>query len=141
MLIGEYSIQIGDKNRVALPKKLRDELKGEIIMTRGYEKCLIMVDKVRWMDLISEINKNPLLNLNVRDTKRYLIGGAVEVEYDNQGRFVIPESLKEFSEIRDKVTFIGVGEWIEIWDESKWINKLKDLSENVSDIADRLSNK
>ena|SRR6185369_6872771 len=138
MLIGEYQTQIGDKNRIAIPKKLRDQLSGEIILTRGYERCLIMVDKSRWEHLIAEVNKKPLLSLNVRDTKRYLIGGASEVDYDTQGRFVMSEQLKTFAGIDLKLIFLGVGEWIEIWSEERWINKLTDLAEKVGDIADRL---
>lgn len=139
MFIGEYNTQLGDKNRLAIPKKLREQLNGNVIITRGYERCLIMVDTSRWDTLLNQINAKPLLSLNVRDTKRFLIGGAVEVEHDSQGRFVLPESLKEFGNISDKVTFLGVGEWIEIWDEDRWKNKLNDLSQNVSDIAERLS--
>ncbi len=139
MLIGEYYTQLGEKNRIALPKKLRDEFSGKVYLTRGYERCLLLVDTSRWKNLMDEINKRPLLSLNVRDTKRYILGGAVEIEYDTQGRFVLPEALKVFAGIEDNVTFLGVGEWVEIWDENKWQAKLELLSENVSDIADRLS--
>ncbi|SRR5260221_2014405 len=140
MLIGEYQTNIGDKNRVLLPKKLRDQFSGKVYVTRGYENCLIIVDTTRWESLVGEINKSPLLSLTVRDTKRFIIGGAVEVDYDSQGRFVMPEPLKEFAELIDKIIFIGVGEWAEIWSEEKWKLKLESLSRNVSDLADKLAN-
>lgn len=138
MFIGEYGVLLGEKNRLAIPKKLRDILTGKIYLTRGYERCLIIVDSKRWEELVSEINKSPLLSLNVRDTKRYLIGGAMELETDSQGRFILPEPLKAFAGINSKVTFLGVGEWCEIWSEEKWNEKLDDLSKNVSDLAERL---
>ena len=138
MLIGEYYTQLGEKNRLALPKKLRDELSGKVYLTRGYEKCLLLVDTIRWNNLVTEINKRPLLSLNVRDTKRYILGGAIEIEYDAQGRFVLPEPLKLFAGIEERITFLGVGEWVEIWSEEKWNLKLESLSENVADLADRL---
>jgi len=138
MLIGEYSVQIGEKNRVAIPKRLRDNLEGKLFLTRGYENCLILVDESRWNKLISEINKNPLLSLNVRDTKRFILGGANELEPDSQGRIVISDALKEFSTIEQKVIFLGVGEWAEVWSEQKWKDKLNILSKNVSDLAERL---
>ncbi|MEO6729191.1 MAG: division/cell wall cluster transcriptional repressor MraZ [Candidatus Dojkabacteria bacterium] len=138
MLIGEYSVQIGEKNRIAIPKRLRDNLEGKLFLTRGYENCLILVDENRWSKLISEINKNPLLSLGVRDTKRFILGGAVELEPDSQGRIVISDALKEFATIQEKVTFIGVGEWAEVWSEQKWKDKLNNLSKNVSDLAEKL---
>jgi MraZ protein len=140
MFIGEYEVSLGDKNRLALPKKLREMFSGKIYLTRGYERCLIIVDSERWERLVSEINKNPLLTLGVRDTKRYLLGGALEVESDSQGRFILPESLKVFAGINAKVTFLGVGEWCEIWSNEKWLEKLDELGKNVSDLAERLTN-
>jgi MraZ protein len=138
MFIGEYTSTVGEKNRIAMPKKLREEIKGKSILTRGYENCLILFDQDRFNYFINEINKTPLLKLDLRDTKRFILGGAQEIEFDNQGRFVLSESLKSFANIQSKITFLGVGEWIEIWDEEKWIKKLTMLSENVADIADRL---
>lgn len=139
MFIGEYPTQIGEKNRVSLPKKLRDKMEGGLLLARGYENCLLMLDNKSWENLVLEINKKPLLSLNVRDTKRYILGGATELELDNQGRFVLPEPLKSFAGLNKTVVFLGVGEWIEIWDFEKWESKLKKLSMEVTDIADRLS--
>jgi MraZ protein len=139
MLEGEYTSPLGDKNRVAIPKKMRVLLKGDIVITRGYEHCLIIVDQTRWEDLIREINERPLLSMSVRDTKRFIIGGAYRLTLDKQGRFVIPESLIEYAEIEVGTTFVGVGEWLEIWDSEKWRDKLNDLSIHAADIADRLN--
>jgi MraZ protein len=139
MYIGEYRTQLGDKNRVALPIGLRREIDGNVIVTRGYERCLLLLDKKHWESLLEKINTNPLLNMNVRDTKRYLLGGAFEIELDKQGRFVIPDSLKSFSGIEQKIIFLGVGEWIEVWAEDSWNIKLENLHNNASEIADRLS--
>jgi len=138
MFIGEYSTTIGDKNRILIPKRLRDEIQGRVIITRGYERCLIVFDSKRFENFVQEINKRPLLSLNVRDTKRFILGGAQEVEIDSQGRFVLSEQLKNFAQIENRVVFLGVGEWIEIWNEDSWIKKLDSLASEVSDIADRI---
>jgi len=141
MLLGEYQLNLGEKNRVAIPKKLRMELNGTLIISRGYEKCLILLDFDRWESFIKEINKKPLFSLDVRDTKRFVLGGAHEIELDSQGRFVLPDSLKTFASIEQSVIFLGIGEWVELWSEENWRLKLESLSKNVSDIAERLGGK
>lgn len=138
MLIGEFITPIGEKNRIALPKKLRAELSDELIVTRGYEHCLIVVDQSSWLALIAEIDKNPLFSLTVRDTKRFLLGGAFTLRLDKQGRFVIPEGLMQYARIGQNVTFVGVGNWVEVWDQDRWQQKVDYLAENSADIADRL---
>ena len=139
MLIGEYESKLTDKNRVAVPKKFRDLLKANLILTRGYEKCLILVDESRWKKLIKSIEVRPLLNASVRDLKRYLIGGAYEIDLDVQGRFVMANPLKEFANITNEIMFVGIDDWIEIWDKREWQAKIINLNKNVADIAERLS--
>lgn len=139
MLIGEFQAKLGEKNRTALPKRLREELEGEIIATRGYEGCLILVDKSKWKALIKLIEVKPLTNQDVRNTKRFLVGGAVEIDLDSQSRFVIPETLKEYAELNADLVFVGIQNWIEIWDAKNWQEKINLISKDAADIADRLS--
>ena len=139
MLIGEYLSKLTDKNRLAIPKKLREEMPEGLIISRGYEGCLILLDNLRFAKLETVINKEPILNLSIRDTKRFLLGGASEIDLDAQGRFVLADNLREFAQIREDVVFIGLIDWVEIWDKEKWQAKLQDLSKHASDIADKLS--
>lgn len=139
MYIGEYRTQLGEKNRVAIPKRLRASEKNTYVITRGYELCLIVVDEHQWKTLVNTINTNPLLQMDVRDTKRYLLGGAYTFEADSQGRFVLPESLKLFAQVSKEVVFLGVGEWFELWSVEAWEQRLQHLQSNASEIANRLS--
>lgn len=138
MLIGEYYSKIADKNRIALPKGFRTNLEGNIYITRGYEKALIILDQERWDKLIMTIEVKPFLNRTVRDTKRFIVGGAKKLELDAQGRFIIPENLKEYSKIDKEVVFVGILDWVEIWSLEEWQRKLEDLNENAAEIAEKL---
>jgi MraZ protein len=142
MLIGEYLIARGDKNRIALPKKLRDSLgNDDLIVTRGYEGCALLLDKQRWQVLLDSIGQSSLFHLTVRDTKRYLLGGANEIELDKQGRFVLPEYINNhIGGSEAGIVCLGVGEWIEIWNKDQWEQKSDYLSRNASDIAEKLAN-
>lgn len=145
MFKGEFSANVGAKNRLAIPKKLRDEFRGEVYITRGYEGCLILVDGANWNRFINLINTESILREEIRNVKRYIIGGASEIEHDRQGRFVLSENLKEFAGIEEQVIFIGLDDWIEIWDSELWEAKLKNISKNINktskEIALLISNK
>ena len=140
MLIGEYSLSLSEKNRIALPKKLKEQLTTELIVTRGYEGCAILLDKKRWQSLVASIDENSLFRLTVRDTKRYLLGGAMGVELDKQGRFVLPGYILEHIALKTKdMVIVGVGQWLELWDKEVWGEKANYLRENAADIAERLA--
>ncbi len=139
MIIGEYRSKIGEKKRVSLPKKFRDELGEEIILTRGYEDSLILVNKQMWSKIAGEVVNGSFINKNIRDTSRFLVGGATEVSIDKQGRFLVPEALFEHASLKQDVVFIGLVNWIEIWDREKWDERLKYLKSNGEEIANELS--
>jgi MraZ protein len=141
MIIGEYEGKITDKNRIAIPKKIRDLLNGGIILSRGYEGCLTLFDQKLWQDLVEVVNTKTILDISVRDTKRFILGGAYELELDAQGRFVLPANLKEYSKLEDEVVFLGLGDWVEVWAKNIWERKLSGLVDNASDIAQTLLNK
>lgn len=138
MLIGEFSTKLTDKNRLALPKKFREELGPKVIVTSGYDGCLILVNESMFKSLTSELSDGRFINDAVRDTTRFLIGSAHEVEMDKQGRFVLPQSLKTYSRIDEEATFLGLVRWVEIWDSEKWNQKKAQITENSSEIAQKL---
>ncbi len=138
MIIGEYEGKLTDKNRLAVPAKIRSEFKSELIVCRGYEGCLLLFDGKRWKDLIKVLSQKPLLQMNIRDTKRFLVGGAHELDLDQQGRFVVPQQLKSYASLNNEVVFVAILDWVEIWDKNNWDRKLAELTESARDIADRL---
>lgn len=139
MLIGSFKNNIGDKNRVAFPIKFKNELGTSLIVTKGYENCLIIVDKNRFSELMNSIKDVPFVNSGLRDTKRFLIGSAQEIELDKQGRFVIPQDLKKYASLGNECVFIGLVDWIELWDKSIWDKKEESINSNSSEISDKLS--
>jgi MraZ protein len=141
MLLGEYTYQLGPKNRVALPKKLRDQLGEEIILTRGYEGCVLVVKSDDWHHLLSDVFERPFFDQDARQAARFLIGGAHEVVPDNQGRFVVPESLVNHANLESSVVFVGLGSWVELWSAPKWQEQQRLVAEQSSTIAQRLAEK
>ncbi|KKP43098.1 division/cell wall cluster transcriptional repressor MraZ [candidate division WS6 bacterium RIFOXYD1_FULL_33_8] len=139
MIIGEYRSKISDKKRVSLPKKFRNELGEEIILTRGYEDSLILVNKGMWEKIAKDVMDGSFINKNIRDTSRFLVGGAKEITIDGQGRFLIPDSLLEHATLSSDVVFIGLINWVELWDREKWEQRLKYLKENGDEIAQEIN--
>ena len=138
MLIGEYETKIGEKKRVAIPNKFRKELGSNLILTRGYEGTLVLVNKKMWEEIAKEVIEGSFINKNIRDTTRFLVGSATEVQADTQGRIVIPNSLYEYGKFQNHAVFVGLYNWIEIWDKKKWEERLKYLDKNSDEIANAI---
>ena len=139
MLIGQYESKIGEKHQAALPKKFREILGDRLIITKGFENCLIVVSVDNWKTLLEGTEGRPFTSKSTRELQRFLLGNATDIELDSKGRFVIPEYLREFASIKTEVVIAGIERFVEIWDKGKWEDQQKELSKNIESIAERLS--
>lgn len=140
MLIGQYEGKIDTKGRTAFPKKFREILGDKLIVTLGYENSLIVVSEENWKALLEGTEGRPFIDSSTRETQRFLLGGASNVELDSKGRFVLPSYLREFGEIETEVVFIGLSRYVEIWDKNKWEEYRAGLEKNIATISQRLAN-
>lgn len=133
MFLGEYQPNITDGSRVALPKRLRDQIRGEgVVVSRGFEKCIFVYDKEDWVTESQKQVENPISDVKTRDLKRYMFASALETTVDSQGRIVLPVNLKEYAGIDKKTSIIGAGDHVEIWDSESWKVHLAKISTEFS---------
>lgn len=138
MLIGQFNGVVGLKNRIAFPKKFREALGDTLIITQGYEHSLIVVSESGWKALLEGTENKPFIQLEARETQRFLLGGATFVELDPKGRFVLPSYLKEFGKIENEIVFLGLSRYVEIWDKKRWEEYSIRLGDTIDTIAKRL---
>lgn len=139
MLIGQYESKIGEKHQAALPKKFRDVLGDKLIITKGFENCLIIVSEENWKTLLEGTEGRPFTNKSTRELQRFLLGNATDIELDSKGRFVLPEYLRKFAAIDSDIIFAGLQRFVEVWDKKAWEEHQKELSKDIESIAERLS--
>ena len=139
MFIGEYEHSVDAKGRVIMPAKLREDIGEKFIVTKGLDGCLFAYSKTEWSNFEEKLKTLPLTNKNARDFVRFFLSGAIECEIDKQGRFLIPNNLREYASLEKEINIIGVGTRVEIWNRESW--KKYSSSENISadDIAENMT--
>jgi len=120
MLYGGYDYTIDKKGRIAIPAKLRDSFGETFMLAKGIfgKNCLCVYPTEQWNILVEKLGELPSSKSSV--VKRYLYEGAFEVEFDAQGRILIPQSLREFAGLVSEAHILGVDTYLEIWDKSNW---------------------
>lgn len=138
MLIGEYKHIVDPKKRVSLPAKFRKEMGKEVVITYGLDKCLFVQTKKEWEKFSGQLaDANPLTS-DKRMFNRFMLGGAMEVEVDALGRILIPDNLKEFAGLKERVAIIGVRSRLEIWDEDAWNSYKAEVEQKADVLAEKL---
>ena len=80
---------------------------------------------------------------NVRAFKRFLFGSAAELEFDKQGRILIPATLRDYGKLIKDVVVLGTGDKIEIWSKeayevyaAKTVPAMEAIAESLDSIGD-----
>lgn len=120
MFIGEYRHSLDEKGRVIVPSKYREQLGVSFVLTKGLDGCLFIYTLPEWCTFEQKLKNLPLTNANARKFVRFFLSGAVECATDKQGRILIPNALRVYSEIEKDIVFIGMSNRIEVWSLGKW---------------------
>ncbi|MHB8903978.1 MAG: division/cell wall cluster transcriptional repressor MraZ [Patescibacteria group bacterium] len=138
MFIGEYNHNLDDKGRLAIPVKFRTILKKGAVVTKGLDNCLFLYSKEQFDKIAQKFAALPLSQAKARAFTRHMLAGAMEVEFDNQGRVTLPEYLRKFSELKKSVIVAGLYNHLEIWDEAAWNIYKSEAEKNSNAIAEEL---
>lgn len=138
MFSGEYSYKIDEKKRIATPIKFRQLLGKKVVITRGLDGCLFLFSSREWEKLAKKLSQLPLAQADARGFVRVMLAGAMEVNLDKLGRILIPDYLKKYASLKQRVVVAGLYSRIEIWDEKKWELYREKTEKEVGDIAERL---
>lgn len=138
MFMGEYFHAIDQKGRLIMPAKIRSGLGERFIITKGLDACLFVYPEHEWKVLEEKLKKLPFTNKNARSFSRFFFSGATEVEFDRQGRILIPNNLRGHAALEKDVVIIGVSTRLEIWDREKWEHYNQESNEEYEELAEKM---
>jgi len=131
VLLGEYSHTLDAKGRLTIPARFRAELEPGLVVTRGYEPCLVAYPLHEWAVLASKVAQLSRASHTARAYSRLVFGGAHEANLDKMGRILIPSFLREYASIGEETIIAGLNTYIEIWSPEKWQQTLERDTQNL----------
>jgi len=124
MVRGRYEHTMTKTGRVSIPSKFREvcreKYSDETFVITNFDRYLIAYPMREWNDLEKKLSKISITDSKVTSSIRYLMGNAVECPVDNQGRVLIPHSLRSSAEIETEVVLVGMLKKIELWSKKRW---------------------
>jgi MraZ protein len=138
MFIGEYVHSIDTKKRLNIPAKMRGELGGKAVLTRGLDTCLFIFPQSVWENMAEKLAKLPIGQQDTRSFVRLLLAGAVTVELDQLGRILIPEYLLSYARLKKRIVIAGVYNRLEVWDRDEWQAYKQRAEKETENIAEKL---
>lgn len=121
MFQGTSLLVLDSKGRLSLPARQREcflsSKESEVTLTRHPDGCVLLYPQHQWEELSIKLMQLPYA---LRAFQRMLLGSAVTVKVDASGRVLVPSELRTLCGLSREVTFIGVGNHFELWDQARY---------------------
>lgn len=139
MLLGEFHSSTDDEGRLTVPPEFRAELIEGATVTRGIERCLFVYPAAEWQKLAQKMqDRLPLTNRQGRAFKRLMFSGALACVPDQSGQICLPDKLRRYASIEDRVVVIGLVSHLEIWSLRQWQEMSAALADDGVALAEEL---
>ncbi len=142
-LIGEYQINLDSKGRFLMPagikKQVADGDLRDVVINRGFEKCLVVYPTKTWEALQHKLNKLNDFNPKAREFKRLFLNGATNVELDKAGRVLLPKTLMEYAGVEKEMVLVGLGNKMELWSSEAYQEYMSTNMSGFSDLASEVA--
>jgi len=130
------------KGRVSIPVRFRDTLRTDydeqLILSVG-EGCLVAYPLEEWEKLEDSLQQFPRFSRVVKDYKRMFVSAAQECPLDSQGRILVPPELRIRASLTDKILFVGMIDYFEVWNRDQYMQKYVPMLEKISEIEEELN--
>jgi len=140
LLTGTFVRTIDDKQRIAVPKPVRDSLgfpcQKVLYLAPGTDSCIQLYPEDVFMDLAAQLGRASPTGQDVRAFSRMFYAQAQRVEIDRQGRLRVPVELAEFGRLAREVVLLGVRDHLELWNRDQWSSYLAETQPRYDEIAE-----
>ena len=140
LFLSKYKNNVDKKGRVSVPVNFRTTSSAQgfsgIIAYQSIRNNCIEACGLHRLEQLSQIIENLDPYSEERDAfETIILGGAVQLPFDGEGRVVLPKELVEHAGIEKAAYFVGKGQVFEIWSESEFST----YADNAKQVA--MSNK
>jgi len=141
--IGKYTYVVDHKGRIFVPAKFRKLLAPEddetFIITRGFDKSLIVYPKTGWVTFEEKLRSLSYSKHNIRQVVRYFTANAEESTLDTQGRIKIPPHLLSFAGLIKDTIVIGALDKMEIWSPERYNEMEQEAEKTIEEKFEELN--
>lgn len=139
MLIGTATNTFDEKGRLVLAPKWHADLAAGGVVTRGFDKCIVVFPKGQFEKIVVEVERQGMSASVARMFARHLVAEAEYVELDNQGRISMPQNLRAFAELEHNVTIVGVINRLEIWNPQIFDRVDNEIAEHAYEVSEQFA--
>jgi MraZ protein len=123
MFEGSSYYTIDAKGRMMLPPQFRSAIQGtgiDHVIVTGLDGGLVAYTHNIWLEKQAIFDGLTKTSDHMRRFRRLFIGNASKCTLDKQGRILIPQTLRDYADLKKETVLVGVNKHFEIWSKSRF---------------------
>ncbi len=137
--VGQYEHQMDQKGRVSLPSAFRREAEGDRFVLMQWEpRYLTLFPEEKWQEVQAKLLEFRRNDPAAWNQVRMIIGQAVEVSPDKQGRILVPAALQGAADLSGTILLIGNLDRVELWDPATYGEVVTEQAGELTQFAHKL---
>ncbi len=114
---------------------------GTFVLAASLDPCLMASAAASWRRYTEKLTALAEHDPNAREARRWYLGNSFTVSLDGHGRILVPPALREWAGVQREVTWVGVGERLELWDPERLAAWSQEFRSKVAGVAAWLAGK
>jgi MraZ protein len=140
LLYGSYELTIDDKNRMLVPSEIRKQLNPErdgdaFFLIVGTNRKAWFYPERYYEELVFQQAPEITPGEEALMFDQLNFAMASRVEWDKQGRILIPDKTLKRTGTNKEVTLIGARDHLELWNRAEWEVWSEELDRRRAEIA------
>src|SRR5262245_3968520 len=135
---GRHKLTLDEKNRLLVPAEVRrciDDRDGTaFFMVVGHNDKLWFYPDQYYKRLALRYKSGIFVNEDVHTFKLMHYGLAERLEWDRQGRMVIPDDALQYAGLQKDVMLVGADDHLELWNRDDWSALMVELAKKRKEI-------
>ena len=120
LFLSTFENKVDIKGRVSLPSQFRSVLQYEgenslVLYESSINNCIEGCSLARIEELSKKIDNLDPFSDEKDAFATIILGGSAQLQFDKDGRILLPKNLMEFADISNGAVFVGKGQIFEIW--------------------------
>ncbi len=138
LFLSTFTNKIDAKGRVSVPAQFRNmlsglEFSGIVVYESFINNCIEGCDIERIKQMSDSIDSLDTFSEERDAFAATILGGAIQLSIDKDGRVFLPEKLIKQNNITDKVLFVGKGPTFEIWNPEEFEAYLENAKKSAKE--------
>lgn len=137
---GRHDLTIDSKNRLFLPADIRRSIDPQrdgtaLFMVVGQNEKLWFYPDKFYRQIAAQLKSGITVPEDILAFKHLHYGHADRLEWDRQGRMVVPDQALQAAALGKEVTLIGIDDHLELWNRADWVRHVAELARRRKEIT------